>query len=901
MAKFIEQVVDHLLTIQTDFRKITLVLPGNRPQLFLKKSFREKCQNSILPEMISIDDWVRNISDLQSISQIQLWFESYKAYKQSTENPESFDEFLKWIPTLIKDFDDIQTSLVDSDEIFEYLVSAERIKKWGHENLDVGSNQIMSKHLHFWKMAHALFLNLNSNLLTKNQAYRGLIYKEAVNKVDDFLNLNDHHFVFVGLNALSQAEKKLIETLQKNNRATLLWDADAYYINDFNQEAGHFLRKHKAENSGDFLWVQKEFEKPKNIQVVEVGKRVGQAKYLNQILENIPKQKLTETAVVLAEETLLPAVLSSLPSHIDHVNITMGFPLDKSTMAYFFKSVFELHMNSEKMGQGNSFYYKNVLDVISNPIFKEENSKNSTLNLKIRKENRIFNSIEFLQTELKESIYKDLFSKFKTPKQFVEMLNEWIEQMMQEAKVQINDLDKEYLYRFSLLFHQLLDELTDFDEIQNFKTLYILYNRLLQNESISFVGEPLAGLQIVGLLETRLLDFENVIITSVNEGVIPPGRVENSFIPFDIRREMGLNTYSENDAIFAYHFYRLLQRAQNIQLLYNAETDSLSSGERSRFIAQMEIESPHPIKHIVAAPKFQAVQSKLLEIPKTPSVMDRLAKWSNSISASSINNYVRNPLEFYQNYVLRIKEFEDAEEHVGARVLGNIVHKSLEKLYEPYLKKILIEQDFLQIESEVQPILKSAFETEYGQGDYRKGKNHLIYKIAETYLHNVIDSDRKLASKNELVILGIEQKLTTPFTLSNGQNVNLIGFIDRIDSLNGQTRIIDYKTGSVKENTLKLNSEKFSEIFDKEGFDKPIQLLFYASLYFGNGGKQPVSFGIYPLKNPQKGIYNFSVDKEIYFEPEIFDQAKVGLSNLIEEILNPSIPFVEKEVKSYKF
>jgi len=894
MAKFIEKIVEELIQSQTDLLQTTIVLPGNRPMLFFRKAFQNKIQNSILPKFLSIDDFVKEISGLQEISQIQLWFAAYHSYQKIVEIPDEFENFIKWIPTLLKDFDDINSSLVNSREIFDYLISAERIKKWGHENLEIGSNELMAKHLNFWKMSSDLFHQLNEDLLNQNKAYRGLIYRKAVEKLPDFLENNTTNFVFAGLNALSNAERKIIFELNKTRNAQIFWDSDIYYMTDENQEAGHFLRNYKKVLP-EWNWESDEFSQPKKINTIEIGKRVGQAKYLHGILSEIPADKISETAVVLADETLLPAVLSAIPSNISKVNITMGFPLDKSSMAYFFRSVFELQMNREKLGNGKTFYYKNVLDVIGNTIFQEKNFDAGKLNRKIRKENRIFNSPEFLQEELKQSIYSQLFKIHADTNSFVVHLTNWIEDLMQNQSIEINELDKEYVYRFSLLMNQLADELKDFNSVQNFKTLYVLYNRLLSNETISFIGEPLEGLQLVGLLETRLLDFENVIMTSVNDGVIPPGRTENSFIPYDIRREMGMNTFTENDAVFAYHFYRLLQRAQNIHLLYNTESDGLDSGERSRFIAQMEYESNHKINAKIAVPEFTAQLHKPLEITKTPAVTEALEKWTEKgISASSLSNYLRNPIEFYQQQILGVRDFEDAEETVGARILGNIVHNSLEELYKPLLGKILAEQDFESILIKSEEALKNSFEKEYGKGDYQRGKNHLVYQIAHSFIQNVIKSDQDLAKNNELIIHELECFLETQFNLNNGKEVKLKGFIDRIDELNGVKRIIDFKTGNVTDATLNVNSEKLENVFADGKFAKPLQLIFYAHLYFGNRSDLNVQFGIYPLKNPKKGLIPFKLDGETVFDAAVLKSTQEHLSNLIEEILNPEIPFLEK-------
>ena len=893
MEKFIDKVVSELIQNHADFENTAVILPGNRPKLFFRKAFQKELKNHLLPRFLSIDDFISSVSGLKPVSQIRLWFRAYDSYKKITASPDEFDVFLKWIPTVLKDFDDINSSLANPDEIFDYLVSAERIKKWGQEELEIGRNQLMSKHLFFWKMAKDLYFQLNRDLLESGFGYRGLIYKTAVEKLPEFIQKDHTNYVFAGLNALSNAERNIVFELKKWGKAKLFWDSDSYYMQDENQESGYFLRPYK-EAQENWNWEFEAFSQPKKINVTGTGKRVGQAKYLYKILNAIPEDEWTETVVVLAEETLLPAVLSSIPPQISKVNITMGFPLNKSTMAYFFRSVFELQMNREKLGNGKTYYFKNVLDILDNTVFRENNAVAGGVSIRIRKENHIFSSPGFLAENLEGSIYGPLFEIPSEINLFVDDFQKWIDRQMRNTELQINDIDKEYLYRFSLLFNQLKEELSGTHPVPDFKTLYVLYNRLLQNETISFVGEPLEGLQIAGLLETRLLDFKNVIVLSANDGILPPGRIENSYIPYDIRREMGLNTFTENDAVFAYHFYRLLQRAQKIELLYNTEADALGSGEKSRFITQMEIESGHKIHSRIAVPEFSSPENKPLVIPKTPSVMEALENWvKKGISPSSLNSYLRNPVEFYQQKVLKLEEFEDAEETIGARVLGNIVHKSLEELYKNLLGKILNPGDIKPLLENLGPVVEKYFKEEYRSGEYKRGKNYLIYKIVSTFVENVLKNDLKLSGESELAILDLEREAQTEFQLQDGRKVLLKGFIDRIDSVNGRKRIIDYKTGSVTEQSLFIQPDKIERVFQEDKFSKPLQLLLYAHLFFGTNENQYVRFGIYPLKYPKKGVIPLKIGGEIEFDSELLKLSTHPLNNLIEEILNPEIPFYE--------
>ena len=902
MKKFIEKVVEELTRNDAGFSKTTIILPGNRPKLFFKKEFQKQIKNRILPRFLSIDEFITQISGLEPVSQIKLWFSAYESYRKITDEPNEFDVFLNWIQALLKDFDDINSALVNPREIFDYLVSAERIKKWGQENLEIGSGQMMGKHLSFWKMAKDLFFQLNEDLLNQNLGYRGLIYRQAVNKLPDYIGQTSEEFVFAGLNALSNAERKIVFELQDSGKARCYWDSDQYYLAGTEQEAGIFLRQYR-ESSKEWNWEFDAFSKEKSIRVTGVGKRVGQAKYLHGLLSEIPENEISETAVVLADETLLPPVLSSIPGQINRINITMGFPLNKSSMAYFFRSVFELQMNREKLGKGSAYYFKNVIQVLNNTIFKENHGRSRKLSHQIRVGNMIFTKPEFLQNQLEQSIYTPLFEVPDSPESFVKNIGKWIEEQMRNPETETSEIDREYLYRFGELFAQLESELARyFQFVQDFQSLNLFYNRLLQNESLSFVGEPLEGLQILGLLETRLLDFKNVIITSVNDGTLPPGRIENSFIPYDIRREMGMSTYNENDAVFAYHFYRLLQRAEKINLLYNLEADGLDSGEKSRFIRQLEIESPHQVKNEIASAEFIFPEQKSIEIPKTKSVVEALSGWAEKgVSPSSLSSYIRNPVLFYEQKILGVKEFEEAEEIVGARVMGNIIHNTLEELYQPFLGKILVWEDFDELFEKLDGVFEKHFQNEYKNIDFQRGKNYLIYQIAHSFVENVLKNDKDLAAKSELVIHRLEQELSADFELGNHRKVKLNGKIDRIDSVNGTKRIIDYKTGGVREEKLKLTSGKLEKVFTETDFDKAFQLLIYAHLFFANYENQSVQFGIYPLKFPKKGVFILNFDQNSEFTDEIVKLTENNLRGLIEEILDPEIPFIQKTKEPNSF
>ncbi|WP_291074549.1 PD-(D/E)XK nuclease family protein [Empedobacter sp. UBA5987] len=895
MAQFIENVVKDLVQNQKNFINTTLVLPGKRPMLFFKQEFQRQAQNIILPQMKSIEELMSELSGLEIISGINLWFKAYQAYKKIVDKPDSFEDFIKWGPTVLKDFDDIDASLQPAHKVLDYLVSVERISQWGDGKIEIGKNEIIQNHLTFWGIVSKLYFQLQQDLLDSKEGYAGMVFRIASEKVEEIVENRTSHYVFAGFNALTKAEQALIFRLEKENLATLYFDADKYYYENPNQEAGSFLRKYK-EKIKPINWVVDEFSKPKNLQTIGVAKQVGQAKYIADLIRNLNEDEIKNTALILADESILPAILNSLPENITHLNISMGIPLRSVPLAQFFKSIFELQMNREKLGKGTMFYFKNVLQILENKtlsLFSTEESRK--LIGDIRLQNRIFNSQNSIQNSLGESIFKSIFHIPKSITEFIHHLKNWTDDLLHHPSM--NDLlTKEYLFFFKKVFNQLHENLLSVDDIKDYRTLFLLYNKIVSSETISFIGEPLQGLQLMGLLETRLLNFDNIIMTSVNDEILPLGRQNNTFIPYDIRKQMKLNTFTENDSIYAYHFYRLIQRAKNAYFVYDTEADGMGSGEKSRFLAQIKFESNHEVKETFAAPSFVTKPLKEIIVLKTDETMAKLQNWAEyGISPSSLSTYLRNPLDFYEQRVFNVNEVEEAEEIVSARTLGNIVHGALEDLYTPYIGHILHENDFKNIEKIKDKTLQEHFSKEYKDGHLDKGPNYLIYKIAERIVDGVLSKDVTTAKENEFIIQSLESKHEIDFSLTNGKIVKLKGVIDRIDSVNNQIRIIDYKTGYAKD--ISVKTEEIETVYQKEDKAKQLQLIFYAHLFYADKENlnKDIELCIYPIKFPNKELIKLSVDKNTTIDYSIVENSTAPMSTLIEEILNQEIPFKQPE------
>ena len=541
--------------------------------------------------------------------------------------------------------------------------------------------------------------------------------------------------------------------------------------------------------------------------------------------------------------------------------------------------------------------------------FLAEGNEAFILNIQniISQENRSFISSESLKSyvskldDTAQETIANIFQPYAGIENFIDRILNFIE----KSRDLVSSLEKEYLYRFHTAFTQLKTLNSSYGYFQDIKTLYQFYLRIIASEKLSFQGEPLKGLQMMGMLETRVLDFKNVIITSVNEGVIPANSNQNSFIPFDVKIQFGLPTYREKDAIFSYHFFRLLQRAKNIYLLYNTENDSYGNGEKSRFITQLEL-LREDIEYKTIAQKVITEKRVLLEIQKHPSVLEKLKEFAQTgISPSAIGKYLYNPIEFYKQRVLGLKETDQVEETVAANTLGTIVHDTLDELYTPLQGQLLTVAQLQLMKARKEELVTKYFSKHFRNGDFKRGKNRLIFEVAQNYVHRFLELEIAQVKKGDQIqILATEQRLETHIQI-DGINfpIKIKGTVDRIDRCNGITRIIDYKTGVVESRQLKVSD--LSVIQDHK-FEKAIQVLLYTQLYL-NGQRDisdNIQAGIYSFRNLKEGFMkiNFSDayrGQDYSITSERLDNAMTEINKIILEIFDPLVSFQEPEELPY--
>lgn len=911
MESFLKDVIKTVLARHGNVENLVFIMPSKRAGVFLKDEFKRQYQKTgFAPQFTSIETFIESVSGMQYANNIQLLFELYGTYLAHQQGEkENFYSFSKWGQILLQDFNEIDRYLVEPKTIFPYLASVKEVQHW---SLSPEKTDLQKKYIEFWNTLGSHYHHFKKQLMEKGIGYQGMIYKEAIDNLEYYLqnNTNAQH-IFVGFNALNKAEEKIIQELLENGNTEIYWDTDRYFLEDKDHDAGLFIRKHlnswKYFNHNQPQWIYDYFSGEKNIQLIGIPKNVGQAKYVGKLLTDIEQEgKLRKAVVVLGDETLLSPLLNEIPASIEKVNITMGLPLSETPLASLFALYIHLYLHER-----DHWYYKDVLNLVTHPCCQVllKDCAQQIIH-QIQSQNRIKLTpgqiLEFTgeNNPLITYFFTDLTAV--TPKTLLENCFRILYALKDAYNEQKDEhrLDLEYTYRFYELFNQLSGYVTNHQYISDVKTLFGIYKELIGSETLDFQGEPLDGLQIMGMLESRNLDFETVIVTSVNEGILPSGKSNNSFIPFDIKNLLEMPTYKEKDAVYTYHFYRLLQRAKNIYLLYNTEiADALKGGEKSRFIMQLQAEPlpNHHITEVIASPAINLIIPEKI-IPKDELLMVRLRQVAQKgFSPSSLSSYVRNPMDFYLQTALGIGTPEEVEETIAANTLGTILHNTLENLYKPFEAQFITVTDIEKFENTYETELKKQFAEVYKGADYSRGKNLLIYHVATAYIKRFLETEKELVSNHEVKIVTIEGTYEIPIT-GFDTPVTLKGKVDRVDEIDGQLRIVDYKSGRVDNRHVEI--VEWEEIIADYEYSKAFQVLAYAYMRNRMVPFTQATGGIISFKNLGAGFLSFCVKdkrgayakKDFTITQETLQQFEIQLQKLITEILNPQIPFIEKEV-----
>ncbi|MFH0895226.1 MAG: PD-(D/E)XK nuclease family protein [Bacteroidota bacterium] len=919
---FLQNIAEKIIAEhENNFHRLCVVFPNRRAALFLREYLTATLKKSfIMPTVLSMEDFIEHYTPETVIDQPALLFTFYRVYLEiKKEEADSFEEFIKWAQVLLKDFSDMDRHLTDPNQLFGYLNDAKVIEHWNPESLKL--TPLQEKYLEFWKSFHPLYNALNKKLAEENMITESLAYRKIAGNVSGILSEKRFEtFMFAGFNALTLSEEKIISRLVDEGKASLIWDTDKYYADNPNHEAGKYIRKFQQSLARGHVFLQSNSfsETDKKITVIGIPQQVGQAFVAGKILTDSFGSVLNEkTAVVLADENLLFPVLNALPLDSEQPNITMGYPLSQTLFHDLVFTLFSLHSHkriNEAKAEG-SYYYKDVVRLLTHPylngLCKELNPLGG-ISGHIASQNRVMLTRDDVlsiandsEKETFEKVSPFFFGNWENPIVILENLNACAEffallfSKNTETKNDKSATEKEFLAEYSKLIRRLKDLFAAHQEISDPASLHLLVKQLARSTKIPFYGEPLKGMQIMGVLETRNLDFENLVLLSVNEGVLPSGRTEQSLIPLDIRSHFGMPTYREQDAIYAYHFYRLLQRAKNVFILYNNDTEGYGKAEKSRFIIQLLHELPSYNKDVIIEekvfhPEIRFNNSKLISFEKTPFVMQRLNEIAlRGFSPSQLSRYIRCPLQFYYSAVAKLGEAEELEETIESSTLGSVIHEMLEKIYTPFIGKVIDPDKLLASIASIEQLSKDAFEKVYEGGDISRGKNLLSWKIAmkqtERFLRFEADQIKKTGMP--VTLMKLEEALDCDLLCPLAGNVKLFGKIDRIDSVEGCIRIIDYKSGSVKKEDVKL--KELSAMMIEPKLAKAFQLCMYALLFHTKfpEEKSVLQPAIIGLQKISEGPFYLNLKEKDSLDSQFYEEFSLLVSGLIDEIFNPKFSF----------
>jgi ATP-dependent helicase/nuclease subunit B len=935
MQAFLNLIAHHVHTHYKDtVESVCIVLPSKRGAVFLKDHFKQVfTKTTWLPDIQSAEEFIEELSGLKQADEIDLiafLYESYLAVFTGEKEP--FDKFSKWGHLMIQDFNEIDRYLVDSKQIYKNLYDIKEIENW---SLNEGElSQLQKNYLDFMGGIGDIYQHFSTELLKRGIGYQGLIYRKASENFVDHPSLDTYSkILFCGFNALNKAETKIYKHLQSSGKAEMLWDIDTYYFLDDTQEAGLFLRRNLKEfDARQNAFTAEHFKTTKEIHITSVAGQMGQAQLVHDELLKLMSRgvSMTKVAVVLANEKLLWPVLKLLPREVEYVNITMEYPI-RYTQAYsFIDLLFTIQLNFQSKGRSSgSVYFKEFISVVQHPFFGvllkslDQNFNVGKIVDRINHDNFVFVGQKYIQESFKDlpPIITTIFRPWSSSAggntvlvSIIELIRGYYITLFESN---ITHLELEYMEVLLRSFHRINDVIHKYPvyyaEVRSYRQLYV---QTVGSATVPFIGEPLKGLQIMGVLETRTLDFEYLIMVGVNEGVLPSGKSINSFLPNDLKRVFNLPLYYEKDAIYAYHFYRLLQRSDFIHLIYDSETDELGKGEKSRFISQLQFElkryhADHKIfEHVAVSPSPVYVDGAI-NIEKNSEILERInakAKSSDQyggISPSALNTFKECSLKFYFRYGAGLKEIKEVEESAEANTFGSILHLALENLYKPYINTALDESDLKKMVGEHETEVERAFKEFFKESSPLQGKNYLQLEVLKVYVKKLLDQDlenvRTLKKQSKsLRILYLENAWQAPLEL-NGEKIYVQGKIDRIDDLGGIIRVIDYKN-SIQEFKDKFSFNGFETLFNDAEYNKQLQLFIYVWLLYKNKPEylKRIQPGIIPfkkfLKKP-KQIVSGKDKQNLVFDEALMSEFESHLITFIGSILELSKPFVQTEDK----
>lgn len=943
METFLKQVAHDLYNkTEGNFTKVAIVFPNKRASLFFNEYLAQESDRPIWsPTYVSISELFRQSSDLSIADPIKLVCDLYKVFQKATGSKETLDDFYFWGEMLIADFDDADKNMADTHALFSNLKDLNELMD-NYDFLEEGQKEALSQFFHnfsinqvtelkqrfisMWNVLGDIYAEYKALLESQSIAYEGMLYRQVIEQLDvEALPYNK--YIFVGFNVLNKVEHTLFKKLNEAGKAMFYWDYDTFYLNKTPHEAGEFIRRNlrdfPSELPASFF---DNLNQPKEVTFIESPTENGQVRYLPQwIRENLTSQE-KETAVVLCNEALLQPVLHALPDNVKHINITMGFPLSQTPAYSFVNALMELHTSGYNPNNGR-YLFAEVISVLKHPYTRQLSPEAEKLEQTLTRDNRFYP----LPSELKQdNVLELLFTPRRNNLDLCSMLSEALKEVaviyQQQAASHSDAFDQ--LYRESLFktytlvnrFHTLIESKELNVQAGTFQRLL---TRVMSSSSIPFHGEPAIGMQVMGVLETRNLDFRHLIMLSVNEGQLPKAGGDSSFIPYNLRKAFGMTTIDHKIAVYAYYFYRLMQRAEKVTLVYNTATDGINRGELSRFMLQFLIEWGYPVlrKQLEAAQSPQ--DSTPIIIEKTPDIMERMKSVFDIrnnpkalISPSALNCYLDCPLKFYYKYVALLSAPDEVTADIDSAKFGSIFHYAAEHIYKDLTAhgKLISKENLetlLKDEVRLQTYVDNGFKELFfnlppnEQPEYN-GIQLINSAVIVKYIQQLLRNDLRYAP---FTFIGSEQRIFENIEIctSTGNIQSRIGgIIDRIDSKGESLRIVDYKTGGDADTPANVQS---LFIPDKKRSNYVFQTFLYASivckklrekndsrlvapalLYIHRAASEKYS-PVIQMGEPRKP--KEPVDNFAQYEGDF----RENLKTLLEDIFNPDISFTQTEIE----
>lgn len=939
MQPFLKLVAHDLYTkTGSDLSRTVLVFPNKRANLFFNEHLAGESEQPIWsPAAMSISELFRELSAQKAGDPIRLVCELYKVFREETESQESLDDFYFWGELLISDFDDVDKNLVDADKLFSNLQDLkslmddysfldeeqeEAIRQF-FRNFSIEQRTVLKeKFISLWDKLGNIYHRYRENLFKLDIAYEGMLYRNVIEQLDTE-QLKYDKYIFVGFNVLNKVETQFFQLLKDADKAMFYWDYDIFYTQLIDKhEAGEFIKRNLKmfpnelpESCFDSL------RKPKKIRYISASTENAQARFLPEWVRTTlsPGCDEKESAVVLCNESLLLPVLHSIPQEVKNVNITMGFPLAQTPIYSFINAAMELQTNGYRSDTGR-FVYKAVSAMLKHPYTRQLSSKAEPLEQELTRTNRFYPLPSELKTDdflanlftprdgsTKElcdyliGLIKDISVLYRTESEYDDIFNQLYRESLFKSYTTVNRL-------YSLIESKELNIRID--------TLKRLITKVLSASNIPFHGEPAIGMQVMGVLETRNLDFRNLVLLSLNEGQLPKSGGDSSFIPYNLRKAFGMTTIEYKNAVYAYYFYRLIQRAENVTLMYNSSSDGLNRGEKSRFMLQLLVESAHDITNEYLETGQSPQSTTDIQIEKTPKILEHLRRVydrnnpkASILSPSALNAYLDCRLRFYYRYVANLNTPNEVSAEINSSLFGTIFHLAAQLAYTDLTEngKMIYREDLerllrndIKLQNYVDVAFKKVFfkVTPDEKLEYN-GVQLINSRVIVSYLKQLLRNDLRYAP---FEMFAMEQAVreTIEIQTSEGPLSLLVGgTIDRIDIKEDTMRIVDYKTGGTPKTPNSIE-QLFTPADDRPNYI--FQTFLYAAimcrqqslkiapslLYIHRAASDSYSpvIEIGESRKPKMPINNFA-----FFE----DEFRERLQLLLEEIYNPEVSFNQTE------